>query len=89
MKRNFLIGLLLLSSMTECNLQKEEKETNPLLAEWNTPHQTPPFQLIKHEHFIPAIEQALKDGKNEVNAIINCPDKPTFENTIVALEVSI
>ena len=88
MKHNFLIGLLLLSGMTECNLQKEEKETNPLLAEWNTPYQTPPFNLIKPEHFIPAIEKALKDGKNEVDAIINNPDKPTFENTIVALEVS-
>ena len=69
MKHNFLIGLLLLSGMTECNLQKEEKETNPLLAEWNTPYQTPPFNLIKPEHFIPAIEKALKDGKNEVDAI--------------------
>ena len=88
MKNNLLIGLLLLSVMTACNLQNEEKETNPLLAEWTTPHQTPPFTEIKHEHFIPAIETALGSAKAEVDVIINNTDKPTFRNTIVALEDS-
>ena len=88
MKNNLLIGILLLSGMTACNLQKEVKETNPLLADWNTPHQTPPFPEIKHEHFVPAIDQTLKEAKDEVDEIIKSTDQPTFQNTIVALEVA-
>ena len=88
MKNSLLIVLLLLSGMTESYSQNEVKETNPLLMEWNTPHQTPPFQKIKHEHFIPAIDVALKDAKNEVDIVINSADQPTFQNTIVALEVA-
>ena len=88
MKDNLLIGLLLLSGMTTCYSQNEVKETNPLLVEWNTPHQTPPFQEIKHEHFIPAIDATLKEAKEEVDVIISNTDQPTFQNTIVALEVA-
>jgi len=87
MKANLLIGLFLLSGMTTGYSQNEVKETNPLLVEWNTPHQTPPFQEIKHEHFIPAIDATLKEAKQEVDAIINNTDLPTFQNTIVALEI--
>ena len=88
MKNNLLIGILLLSGMTACNLQKEIKETNPLLADWNTPHQTPPFPEIMHEHYVPAIDQTLKEAKDEVDQIIKSADQPTFQNTIVALEVA-
>ena len=88
MKIKLFIELVLLSVMTACSLQNEVKETNPLLAEWKTPYQTPPFQEIKHEHFVPAIDVALKEAKNEVDVIINSSDKPNFQNTIVALEMS-
>ena len=88
MKNQLIIGILFLSGMTACNMNKEVKETNPLLAEWQTPQQTPPFPEIKHEHFIPAIDKALAEAKAEVDAIINSTDAPTFENTIVALELS-
>ena len=88
MNNNFIIGLLFLLSMTACNSNDKVKEVNPLLAEWNTPHQTPPFQLIKHEHFIPAIEASLIEAKAEVDAVINNKEKPTFANVIVALEVA-
>jgi peptidyl-dipeptidase Dcp len=74
--------------MTACNLNDKTNETNPLLAEWNTPHQTPPFPEIKHEHFVPAIDATLKEAKEEADVIINSTDAPTFQNTIVALEVS-
>jgi len=88
MKTNLLIVLLLLSGMTTSYSQNEVKETNPLLVEWNTPHQTPPFQEIKHKHFIPAIDATLKEAKDEAEAIINSTDQSTFKNTIVALEVA-
>ena len=61
---------------------------NPLLQEFNTPFGVPPFELIRSEHFIPAIEQALEKQNKEVEAIISNRDNPDFENTIVALERS-
>ena len=73
--------------MKKAATQNSQLENNPLLAEWATPHQTPPFNLIKHEHFIPAIELALQETKAEVDQIIKSQDTPTFENVIVALEV--
>lgn len=60
--------------------------TNPLLAQWETPHQTPPFGSIKLEHYEPAFETAIECSRAEVEAIVNNPAKPTFGNTIVALE---
>ena len=60
--------------------------TNPLLAEWNTPFQTPPFDLISVENYEPAFEDAMAVCRAELDAIINNPEKPTFYNTVVALE---
>lgn len=60
---------------------------NPLLEKkWNTPHETPPFDLIKVEHFMPAVEAQLKEARSGVNMIVFQRSVPTFENTIVALE---
>ena len=59
---------------------------NPLLAEWTTPYQTPPFSLIKLEHFEPAIDAAIACSRAEIEAIVTNPAKPTFGNTILALE---
>lgn len=60
--------------------------TNPLLAEWDTPHQTPPFSQIELEYFEPAFEAAIECSRAELEAIVSNPSKPTFGNTIVALE---
>ncbi len=60
--------------------------SNPLLAEWDTPYQTPPFSKIKPEHFELAIDAAIACSRAEIDAIVNNPAKPSFGNTIVALE---
>jgi peptidyl-dipeptidase Dcp len=86
--KNYIIIALLFVGMTACNSNKEVKQTNPLLAEWKTPHETPPFPEIKHEHFIPAIDAALAEARSEVDAIIKSTKKPDFANVIVALEVA-
>lgn len=57
---------------------------NPLLI----PFEVPPFQDIRIEHYIPAIQTAAADHLAEVDAIVNNPEEPTFENTIVAFENS-
>ena len=59
---------------------------NPLLAEWDTPHATPPFDKISISDYEPAFETAIAVSRAEVEAIINNPAKPSFRNTIVALE---
>lgn len=60
--------------------------SNPLLAQWETPHQTPPFSQIELAHYEPAFEAAIACSRAEIEAIVKNPAKPTFGNTIVALE---
>ena len=62
--------------------------TNPLLAEWDTPHAAPPFSKIEMKHYEPAFDAAIACSRAEIEAIVNNPAKPTFGNTIVALERS-
>lgn len=88
MKRSLIVGAIVLTCITSINMKNENKTANPLLTEWKTVQQTPPFKEIKHKHFVPAIDQLLADAKAEVDAVINNPEKPTFGNTIRALEVS-
>ena len=59
---------------------------NPLLAEWETPHATPPFDKIKISDYEPAFETAIAVSRAEVDAIVNNPAEPSFNNTILALE---
>ena len=66
--------------------QSDSLENNPLLQEWNTPYQTPPFSQIETKHYEPAIDFAIEQQRAEVDAIINNTEEPTFENTIVAME---
>ena len=60
--------------------------SNPLLAAWDTPHETPPFSEIKLADYEPAFDAAIACSRAEIDAIVNNPRKPTFGNTIVALE---
>lgn len=62
------------------------QNSNPLLQAWTTPHQTPPFSQIKHEHYAPAMRAAIKEAESAVDKIIKQKEAPTFENTIVALQ---
>ena len=61
---------------------------NPLLEASNSPFGTIPFQDIKFEHFLPAITSGIKASESALQKITECQDNPTFENTILALELS-
>jgi peptidyl-dipeptidase Dcp len=75
--------------MSDTNdLSPASAEANPLLAAWQTPHQTPPFSEILPEHFMPAFERAFIDHAAEITAITHDPSLPDFDNTITALERS-
>ena len=77
---------ILMSALTMALVGCNSLENNPLLQEWNTPYQTPPFSQIETKHYEPAIDFAIEQQRAEVDAIINNPEEPTFENTIVAME---
>ena len=64
--------------------------TNPFFEykKWKTPHGTYPFNEIHAEHYMPAFEEAMKRGLQEIDAITNNPSIPTFLNTIEAYEKS-
>ncbi len=67
-------------------MQQSHVEDNPLLTESALPYHYPAFDKIKDENFVPAIEAGMRDELKEVEPIANNPEKPTFDNTIVALE---
>ena len=69
-------------SMTAC------VRTNPFLEEWDTPYGIPPYDKIEFEDYIPAVKAGIEQQQGEVNAITANADAPTFENTIVPLELS-
>ena len=61
---------------------------NPFLTEWDTPYGIPDFGQIKEEHYIPAIEEGIRQQEAEIAAIISNTDAPTFENVVEAYEKS-
>ena len=73
---------------TIAETKEKEKVANPLLVEWNTPFQTPPFEQFKPEHYVPAFKEIIAKAKKHVDNIVASKAAPTFENTIVALERS-
>ena len=62
--------------------------SNPLISPWQTPFQSPPFNLIKTEHYEPAFHHALQVARQEIQAIADNPEVPTFTNTVAALDRS-
>lgn len=80
MKRITLI-ITCMTLLTACNMQK-----NPLITESPLPYGAPQFDKIRNSDYLPAFEQAFREGKQEIDAIVNNPDAPTFQNTVEALE---
>lgn len=63
-------------------------DANPFFAPYGTPFETPPFERIRPEHYMPAYQKAMEDQKREIQVITMVRSAPTFENTIVALDRS-
>ena len=61
---------------------------NPFLQPYQTPHGTAPFDRIRLEHYEPAVMEGMKQQNAEIDAIVQNPEAPTFENTIEAYEAS-
>ena len=87
MKRTFKIArlssLALLMIVSACN---NNNSNNIFLQEWDTPYGTAPFSKITMDQYVPAFKAGIEEQKANVQAIIDCKDAPTFENTILAME---
>jgi len=83
MNSRIITCILSAALLTACNMQN-----NPLITESPLPYGAPQFDKIKNSHYMPAFEEAIRQGKLEIDEIVNNPDAPTFQNTIEALEYS-
>ncbi|MCF0211684.1 MAG: peptidase M3, partial [Bacteroidales bacterium] len=77
-----ILTLLLMTAFTTLGCLAQT--TNPLLEDWKTP----PFSRIKNEHYAPALRAAMQEQQQAVQQIVDQRSKPTFDNTILALELS-
>jgi peptidyl-dipeptidase Dcp len=69
--------------------QKPKKHTsNPFLEPYGTAYDVPPFDKIENGHFLPAINEGILQQQEEIAAIVNNKEAPTFENTVEPLEFS-
>ena len=89
--KKLLVMALAVGTMVACTDKPAplpEKTGNVLLdyAYWETPHGTYPFDEIHAADYMPAFEEAFRQGREEIDAIVNNPEAPTFANTIEALE---
>ena len=80
MKRTLIALGTLLMTMA-CN-----NNSNIFLQEWDTPYGTAPFSKITIDQYMPAFKAGIEEEKANIQAIIDNPDAPTFENTVLAYE---
>ncbi len=84
-----LVSFVLAAANTNTQGDKSSSErNNPFFTESKLPFQAPPFNKIKDSDYKPAIEEGMKQQLAEIQKIADNPAKPTFENTLVALEKS-
>ena len=85
--KTLVLATAALALMTvSCKNEAVVVAENPLLAEWNTPFGVPPFDQIEVDHYAPAFKAAMAIHEEEIEAIVNNPEEPTFDNTILALD---
>ena len=64
----------------------EKKRLNPFLEKYNTPHDTAPFDSIRMEDYEEAFLEGIRRDDEQIEKIINNPEKPTFDNTIISVD---
>ncbi len=67
---------------------ENKSTTNPFLKPFDTPFGVPPYDQISNDQFIPAFREGIRQQKEEIDAIVENPEAPTFENTIAAFDRS-
>ena len=78
----------LLTAAPGINETMAQQRTNPLLTDYGTQFNIPPFEKIKYEDYVPAFKEGVELRKKDIDRIINSKEAPTFDNTVLALEKS-
>ena len=87
MRKHLLMLLALVAMLTACKKQSQDDlANNPFVHPTKTYMNAPDFSKIKVEHFAPAFEEGMRQHNEEIAAIVDNPEAPTFTNTIEALE---
>lgn len=85
--KNLIFAAAMSCMVCACGQQAADTG-NPFLSEFETPYGTPDFDRIKVEHYEPAFLKGIEQQNGEIKAIVENPEEPSFENTIVALDNS-
>lgn len=85
--KNLIFAAAMSCIVCACGQQAANTD-NPFLTEFETPYGTPDFNRIKVEHYEPAFLKGIEQQNQEIKAIVENPEEPTFENTIMALDNS-
>jgi len=67
-------------------MSQENERKNPFFEPYNTPHGTVPFDRIRLEDFEEAFMEGIRRDDEQIEKIINNPEKPTFDNTIITVD---
>ena len=67
-------------------MNQENQRKNPHFEPYNTPHDTAPFDRIRLEDFEEAFMEGIRRDNEQIEKIINNPEKPTFDNTIISVD---
>ena len=85
--KNLIFAAAMSCMVCACGQQAADTG-NPFLSEFETPYGTPDFDRIKVEHYESAFLKGIEQQNEEIKAIVENPEEPSFENTIVALDNS-
>ena len=77
-----IIAIIAIMAMISCN------RSNPFFSEWDTPYGIPPFEQIQERDYLPAVKEGIARQQAEIQAIIDNPEAPDFENVIAAMDRS-
>jgi len=84
--RSILISGLLITLLVGCTGNQTAEKSNPFFTAYNTPFDVPPFDEIMAEHYMPAFEKGMEQGRAGLQKILQDTGEPTFENTITSLD---
>lgn len=88
--KNLIIIFVVAGMLVSCSSRTQEQAyaDNPLLTEFATPHEVPPFDKIETAHYLPAFKAAVKQQQQEIAALVDSSAAPTFANTLEVLDRS-
>ena len=67
-------------------MKSDNNRQNPFFQPYSTPHDTVPFDRIRLEDYEEAMLEGIRRDDEQIEKIINNPEKPTFDNTIISVD---